>query len=169
MEELKNPNWNSRFFGLVDTVASWSKDKSMKVGAIIVDSDHNVRSVGYNGFPRGVNDDIESRHERPTKYKFTEHAERNAVYAAARMGTSINECSLYMAWYPCGDCARAIIQAGIIEVYVNGNKWDRDIDLLVLSRPEDIEDEKDSRWLVDFKAAYEMFEEANVCVHIVKF
>jgi dCMP deaminase len=93
-----------------------SKDRSTKVGAVIVDSDENVRSVGYNGFPRLIDDEVEERHQRPAKYSWTEHAERNAIYNAARIGISLEGCKMYVTLYPCVDCARAIIQAGITDV-----------------------------------------------------
>ena len=68
---------------------------------------------------RGVNDDIPERMERPTKYDFFEHAERNAVYNACLTGTSLKGCVLYATHPPCTDCARAIIQAGIKMVVTN--------------------------------------------------
>jgi dCMP deaminase len=71
--------------------------------------------MGYNGFPRGVDDDVEDRHERPTKLMYTEHAERNAIYSAARNGVRLLGSTMYMpgGGVPCADCARALIQAGI--------------------------------------------------------
>ena len=103
------------FIKLADVVAEKSKDRSTKVGVVVVGPDREIRSTGYNGFPRGINDDIDERHERPAKYDWTEHAERNAVYNAARMGQSLKDCTMYFNWEPCPcvDCARAIIQAGI--------------------------------------------------------
>ena len=78
--------WDNRFLSMAKLIATWSRDRSTKVGAVIVGPNREVRSVGYNGFPRGVNDAIESRYERPGKYDWTEHAERNAIYNAARYG-----------------------------------------------------------------------------------
>ncbi len=98
---------------LADVVGSWSKDRSTKVGCVIVGRAHEVLSLGYNGFCRGIDDDNDERHERPTKYKWTEHAERNAIYNAARIGTSLVGSTLYCPWLPCVDCARGIIQAGV--------------------------------------------------------
>ena len=106
-------NWDDRFMGLARHVASWSKDRSTKVGAVIVDDRQRVLGLGYNGFPRGVNDDVEDRHERPAKYQWTEHAERNAIFNS--VGT-LDFCTIYIPWYPCADCARAIIQCGIKKV-----------------------------------------------------
>ena len=75
-------NWDQYFFDIVNVVKEKSKDRSTKVGAIIVGPDQGVRSTGFNGFPRGVNDNVDARHERPAKYLYTEHAERNAIYNA---------------------------------------------------------------------------------------
>lgn len=106
--------WDIRFLELAAHMADqWSKDRSSKVGCLIVGPDKEIRSVGYNGFPRGVNDDVEERHARPIKYDYTEHAERNAVYNAARVGTPLAGCIAYVPWFPCTDCARALIQSGI--------------------------------------------------------
>lgn len=101
-----------------------SKDRSRKVGAVIV-NDRNVEvATGWNGFPRGVNDDVEERHQRPTKYLWTEHAERNAIYNAAAEGRATKGCRIYSALYPCSGCAGAIIQAGIREVVTIEPDWD---------------------------------------------
>ncbi|MBQ7285591.1 MAG: dCMP deaminase family protein [Alphaproteobacteria bacterium] len=101
---------------VAELVATWSKDPSTKVGAIVVGPDREIRSTGYNGVVRGVDDDIPERLERPTKYDFFEHAERNAVYNACLIGASLKGCVIYVTAMPCPDCARAIIQSGIKEV-----------------------------------------------------
>jgi hypothetical protein len=84
---------------------------STRVGCVIVGTHKEIRAIGYNGFPRGVDDDRDARHERPVKYKWTEHAERNAIYSSARAGISIDGCTMYLPWFPCMDCARAIVQS----------------------------------------------------------
>ena len=103
-----------------------SKDRSRRVGAIIVGPQGELRSSGYNGFPRRVDDNVDTRHERPAKYLWTEHSERNAIYQAARSGISVEGCTMY-TWAEqgsvgglgvCADCARAIIQSGIVAVYL---------------------------------------------------
>lgn len=111
-------NWDEYFLRLAETVALKSKDRSSKIGAVIVGPDHEIRSTGYNGFPRGMDDSDPPRQERPLKYKFFEHAERNAIYNAARFGASIEGCIMYCPWPPCTDCARAIIQSGIKRLVV---------------------------------------------------
>ena len=105
--------WNYRFLELAELIATWSKDPSTKTGAVVVGPNKEIRATGYNGLVRGVRDDIPERMERPTKYDFFEHAERNAIYNACLTGTSLNGCTIYCTLTPCTDCARAIIQAGI--------------------------------------------------------
>jgi len=109
-------DWDARFMQIAREIAGWSKDRSRKVGCVIAGPRNEIRSMGYNGFPRGVNDNEAYRHERPMKYKWTEHAERNAIYNAARVGIPLEGCRMYLPWYPCMDCARAIAQTGISEL-----------------------------------------------------
>lgn len=109
------PNWDQFYMNLADVISTRSKDDSTKVGAILV-KDNAVISMGYNGMPRNVNDDVPVRHERPTKYFYFEHAERNAIYNAARHGISTLNSTMYTQGVPCADCARAVIQAGITKV-----------------------------------------------------
>jgi dCMP deaminase len=87
---------------------------------VIAGPAHEIRSTGYNSLPRGIRDDVPERLERPTKYLWMEHAERNAIYNAARCGTPLEGCTLYVEIMPCMDCARAIVQAGIREVIISG-------------------------------------------------
>lgn len=106
-----------KFVPVVLSVASMSKDRSTKVGAIALGPDLEIRSVGYNGFPRGVNDDDDARHERPIKYSFVVHSESNVVAQAARAGTSLDGCTVMVSsLYPCSMCTRMMIQAGIRRV-----------------------------------------------------
>lgn len=112
-------SWTRRFMGLCDHVASWSEDRDFQVGCVIVHPDgHEIRSTGYNGFPRGVRSDEEKRYDRASGEKFfwIEHAERNAVYNAARAGATLSGCTAYVNRFPCADCARALIQSGIAQV-----------------------------------------------------
>lgn len=143
-------DWNKRFISVAQLVASWSKDKNRKVGAVIVDSGNRIISTGYNGFPSGINDDIDSRHERPAKYLFTEHAERNAIYSAANHGIKTGGCTIILEWFPCADCARGIIQSGIKKVICG------------------VPDFTDDRWGESFKASSEMFEEAGIEMEYIK-
>lgn len=111
--------WHYRFMELAFLISTWSKDPSTKTGAVVVGPDREIRATGYNGLVRGVDDDRQERLERPTKYEFFEHAERNAIYNACLTGTSLKGCTLYATHSPCTDCARAIIQSGIKTVVTN--------------------------------------------------
>jgi dCMP deaminase len=115
MNSDKQAKWNKRFMNLCDHISTWTEDRDFQVGAVIVGPDLEIRSTGYNGFPRGVRSDVEERYDRESGEKFfwVEHGERNAIYNAARMGVAINGCTLYVNRFPCADCARAIVQSGI--------------------------------------------------------
>ena len=110
--------WDRRFFELSHLVATWSEDTSRKVGAIIVGPANDIRAIGFNGLPRRVNSDHAQRHSKEggEKYYWFEHAERNAIYNAARSGTSTESCRMYSSLFPCSDCTRAIIQSGIAQL-----------------------------------------------------
>jgi len=123
-QEESERRWDQYFFQMIALVSSKSKDKSTQVGCVIVGPDKEVRSTGYNGFPRGVDDNIPERHERPAKYMWTEHAERNAIYNAAKVGIPINDCTMYADKPPCADCARAIVQSGISELVIDGAEYE---------------------------------------------
>lgn len=137
-------DWDARWVAVAAQIGTWSKDRSRGVGCVIVGASNQMLSSGYNGFPRGVNDDITERHERPAKYEWTEHAERNAIYNAARTGVALTGSTMYLPWFPCVPCARAIVQAGVA--------------VLVAARP----DPADPTWGNDFAVATEMLTEAGV-------
>jgi dCMP deaminase len=141
--KVTQEEWDRRFLAIAAETASWSKDRARKVGAVIVGPNKEIRSTGYNGFPRGIDDDVDERHERPLKYEWVEHSERNAVYNAARCGIPTEGCTMYTLWFPCTDCARAILQSGITK--------------LVTSKPE----LDHPRWGEKFKIVVQMFEEAK--------
>jgi dCMP deaminase len=111
--------WDRRFFDLCALVGSWSEDESRRIGCVIVGSANEVRATGFNGLPRGVRGNVSTRHKREggEKYHWFEHAERNAIFNAARIGVSVANCRMYVGLHPCADCARAIIQSGIISVH----------------------------------------------------
>lgn len=139
-------SWDSRWMNMAKLVATWSKDRSRTCGAVIVDDRNVLVSIGWNGFPRGINDDADVRHERPAKYKWTEHAERNAIFNAAANGHPTRGCTIYLPWYPCADCARAIIQSGITHIVCTEPDWN------------------DHIWAADFEVVKEMLEESAVTV-----
>ena len=141
-------DWNSYFMAIARVVAKKSKDQSVQVGVVIVGPDHEIRSTGYNGFCRGVDEMAQERWDRPIKYERVEHAERNAIYNAARMGTPTNGCTAYMESPPCTPCGRALIQAGIKEI--------------VVTTQNPFKDRKDWRKSIQF--AVDMLEEAGVKV-----
>lgn len=133
-----------------------SKDESTKVGALIVGEDGEPLSWGYNGFPRGADDEKKERHERPLKYIWSEHAERNAIYNAARSGIRLLGGRIYINTMPCCvDCARAIIQSGIKTVCLESSAFDR-------SNP------RAEAWMGNWKIIEEMFHECGVEVKIIK-
>jgi dCMP deaminase len=139
-------DWDARFMSLARHISLWSKDQSTKVGCVIVSSSREILAVGYNGFPRGIDDDLTERHQRPAKYVWTEHAERNAIFSAVRVGVSLHKAMMYLPWFPCPDCARAIVQAGI--------------ETLVAVKP----DTTDSRWGEGFVTSEGILRECGIAI-----
>jgi dCMP deaminase len=115
-------DWDQYFMSLCAMISYKSKDESTKIGAVIVGPDNEIRSTGYNSFVRNLFDNIPERQKRPVKYFYFEHAERNAIYNAARIGVSLKGCRMYTNGMPCADCTRAIIQVGIDEI-IYYNNW----------------------------------------------
>lgn len=111
---MSNLKWDQRFLELADLVATWSKDPSTKVGAVIVNDRREVVSLGFNGFARGiVDDDIRYEAKEREKYPRIIHAEENALLTA---NTPVRGCTLYSTVIPCPSCAAKIIQTGIKRV-----------------------------------------------------
>ena len=102
--------WDERFMALALHVAGWSRDESTRVGAVVVDAKKRVISLGFNGFPAGVDDTVKDRDQ---KLRRTVHAEINSVSFANR---SIEGCTIYVTHAPCSNCAAVLIQHGIGEV-----------------------------------------------------
>ena len=107
--------WDKKFIELSKHISTWSKD-CHGVGAVIVDDDNIVLSLGYNGLPRKANDNIKERKERNQKLIYTIHAEENAILNAARKGISLDKSTIYLQWFPCINCAKHIINSGIKRV-----------------------------------------------------
>jgi len=110
--------WDEYFMGMAQLSALRSKDPSTQVGACIVDDQHKVVSIGYNGMPRGVDDEeVPWGHGEglDSKYLYICHAEFNAILNT-RDGSHLNGCTLYVTLFPCNECAKAIIQVGIREI-----------------------------------------------------
>ena len=141
------PRWTEYFRQLAHTVKIKSKDENTQIGAVIVGKDKEIVSTGYNSFPRGIRDDVKERQQRPEKYYWFEHAERNAIYNAARIGVSTKGTTMYLSCgVPCADCARGIINAGITTIYCD--------------RPDTTN--KTSSYNESFKRSKEMLLEADV-------
>ena len=142
--------WDLRFIELAKHISLWSKDPSTKVGCVVVGEDREIRSTGFNGFPRGIDDDEERLNDREKKYPLICHAEENAIMHAARIGVSLKDSTAYVTWPPCSRCARSLIQAGVREV--------------VFSDAGEIPD----RWKADFQTSTEMMREAGLKVRSIK-
>lgn len=132
--------WDKRFIDLAEHVSTWSKDPSTKVGAVIVDENRRIVSVGYNGFPAGVNDAQERYDNREIKYEMIIHGEINAILFANR---DLHNCTLYTwPFMPCSRCASIVTQKGISRVVAPVNK--------------------DPRWEKSFNLSKDIFNEAKV-------
>lgn len=140
--------WHIRFLQFATLVASWSKDPSTKVGCVLV-KNRRVISTGYNGFPKGISDDLSRLNDREKKYEITVHAEVNSITNAALHGVSTDGASAYVTFSPCSRCASVLINAGIKEVYVASGQ---DV-------PE--------RWLDNFTLARTILAEAGVLYHLL--
>ena len=118
-------NWDDYFMSVALLSGMRSKDPSTQVGACIVNKNNIIESIGYNGLPKGCSDD-EFPWEREgnsleTKYLYVVHAELNAILNAK--GKDLTGCSIYVALFPCNECAKAIIQSGIKEVVYLSDKY----------------------------------------------
>ena len=119
-------SWDEYFMAVALLAAERSKDPSTQVGACIVDADNRIVSTGYNGFPYGCSDDEypwsrEGEDAANTKYGYVVHAELNAILNAR--GRNVAGTRIYVALFPCNECAKAIIQAGITEVVYLSDKY----------------------------------------------
>jgi len=108
--------WHRRFLKLAAHVAAWSKDPSTQVGCVLVNSKRQVVGVGYNGFPRGVEDGKERYADRPTKYAMVVHAEANALLNAVG---PVEGCLAYVTHQPCASCSGLLIQSGVRSIIIN--------------------------------------------------
>jgi dCMP deaminase len=148
--DYKPPTWDMLFMRMAYLASTKSKDTKTKIGAVIVGPNNEPISFGFNGLPRKVDDTISDRYERPRKYLFFEHAERNAIYTLPRIGAMIPKGSkMFTHGLPCADCGRAIIQAGISEV-ITHEPWEKVFAYLY------------DNWSDSCAATAEMFKEAGV-------
>ena len=141
--------WDRRFIDLALHISNWSKDPSTKVGCVVVGADREIRSTGFNGFPRGIEDSLERLEDREMKYPLICHAEENAIMHAARIGVSLKGCIAYVTWPPCNRCSRSLIQAGIKKIVI----------------PSDVEIPE--RWSEEFNLSKSMLDEAGVQLTII--
>ena len=127
-------SWDECFMRMAHVIAKRSKDPSTQNGAVLVNKDNVVVGMGYNGLPRGIdNSKFPWKREGSfleTKYAFVCHAEENAVY---NTNGSTNGCKLYCTLFPCNECAKTIIQNGIVEVIFESDKY-HDIEAFTASR-----------------------------------
>lgn len=127
-------SWDEAFMQIANLIAQRSKDPSTQAGALIVDENNIVVGLGYNGFPRGCDDDkLPWSREGgfcETKYAFVVHAEENAVYNANK---SVKNCKIYCTLFPCNECAKTLIQCGIKEIIYDSDKY-HDTDICKASR-----------------------------------
>lgn len=127
MKRQEYITWDEYFMGVAVLAAKRSKDPNTQVGACIVDENNVILSTGYNGFPIGCSDDVfpwerSAEAETDTKYPYVVHAELNAILNAG--GKSLRGSRIYVALFPCNECAKAIIQSGIKEVVYLSNKYE---------------------------------------------
>ena len=135
---------------VAEAIQSLSKDPSTKIGCVIFDDDSNILSTGFNGLPRGVADTDRRLYDREMKYKFVCHSEANAIAQAARTGARLLGSNLLLtSMYPCSNCAKLIIQAGIKAVYA--------------PKIEDTDAQK--RWQEEVNITKIMFKESGVIVY----
>lgn len=135
---------------IAHAISELSKDRSTKVGALIIGPDREGVTWGYNGFARGIDDDDDYRHQKPEKYFWTAHAEQNAISTAARNGYAVKGCSMFVTLFPCADCAKSIINAGIKDIYTY--------------QP----DFHNQQWGWHFVTSIQMLKEAGVDIHYLE-
>jgi len=145
-DSAKTYKWDKRYLALAEHISTWSKDPSKKIGAVAVGEKGQVLAQGYNGFPRGI-DDQESMYENKViKYQHVVHAEMNCIYNATYNGTSLDGATMYIHGLPvCSECAKGIIQVGIKRVVTEE---------ILTSTPE--------RWVESTQLTKKMFDEAGV-------
>ncbi len=144
MQMRMSRKWDVRFLGLAANVASFSKDPSTKVGALIVRPNKEIVCMGFNGFPRGIKDDEVRLSDRRIKYDIVIHAEENALLKAH---SPLQDCVMYCwPFMPCSRCAAKMIQVGLMHVVAPAYV------------PE--------RWLDNFKLARNLFLEAGGIVKL---
>lgn len=132
---------------LTYAISQFSKDPDKKVGSIFLHpKTFQILSTGYNGFPRKVNE-TNKRWKKPEKYKWVVHSEQNGIYNATLNGVKLKNSILFTTKFPCNDCAKGLIQAGIKQIYTY--------------KP----DLKHKTWGESMKISLKMFKETNIRIH----
>ena len=137
MKRTNYISWDEYFMGVALLAAQRSKDPNTQVGACIVSQDNIILSTGYNGLPNGCSDDEFpwERQGEETKYPYVVHAELNAILNSG--GRVLKGAKLYVALFPCNECAKAIIQSGVKEVYYLSDKYADSLSTLASKRMMD--------------------------------
>lgn len=145
-EYLGNPflnKWDSRFVRRAEEISTWSKDPNKKVGCVLALGKRSI-SEGYNGFPKGLSDDLYRLTDPVFKGKVIIHAEVNAILNAARFGIPTEGCTAYVTYHPCASCASQLIEAGVEKIVCPSPKL------------------ASEKWLKDFQLASDILVEAKV-------
>ena len=141
--------WDFRFLRLAREVSTWSKDPSTKIGAVAC-KDKRILSMGYNGFPSGIEDTNDRLENKEQKYKFVVHGEMNCIYNATLNGVSLKSATMYVYGLPiCNECAKGIIQVGINRVVMCFT-------------------DASQKWQTSFLTSKTMFEESGIIMQHVE-
>ena len=140
--------WDARYMAMADLLSTWSKDPSTGVGAVVVDAEQRVVSVGFNGFPRGCSDAAELLQDREERLRRTIHAEENALLFAR---VALKGCTIYATHHPCARCAAKIAQAGVARVVTRMPSGGFAL-----------------RWAEDTNTAAEIFAESGIQTSIIQ-
>ncbi len=141
---------NELFIKMTNVISESSDDSNRKVGCVIVKDGDTMVSYASNSIPNGVKK-LNSRKEKPNKYSWIGHAERNAICEAAKQGISTDGCEMYCNYYPCSDCAISIIECGISKLYTEKPDFNH------------------HKWGESWKRSKKMFNEAGVDIEFVIF
>lgn len=132
---------------LAKQVGTWSKDPSKQIGAVAIGSKGQVLAQGYNGFPRGIDDNESRLNTKETKYKYVVHAEMNLIYNATFNGISLNGSTVYVYGLPvCSECAKGLIQVGVKQIVMS----------------KDSLENSDEKWLESFELTIALLNEAGI-------
>jgi dCMP deaminase len=139
--------WDKRYMDLAKQVGTWSKDPSKQIGAVAIGSKGQVLAQGYNGFPRGIDDNESRLNTKETKYKYVVHAEMNLIYNATFNGISLNGSTVYVSGLPvCSECAKGLIQVGVKQIVMS----------------KDSLEGADEKWLDSFELTIALLNEAGI-------